>query len=78
MTVCGGSSSINMVWENTPIIVLWSDPKSSPTQKSLKSGIMGEEMNMRSSMSLSFVVSHVCVGVLSFVSVRFMSTMVSL
>ena len=28
-------------------------------------------------MSLSFVESHVCVGVLSFVSVRFMSTMVS-
>ena len=34
-------------------------------------------MNMRSSMSLSFVESHVCVGVLSFVSIRFMSTMVS-
>ena len=34
-------------------------------------------MNIRSSMSLSFVESHVCVGVLSFVSVRFMSTMVS-
>ena len=32
---------------------------------------------MRSSMSLSFVESYVCVGVLSFVSVRFMSTMVS-
>ena len=32
---------------------------------------------MRSSRSLSFVDSHVCVGVLSFVSARFMSTMVS-
>ena len=31
---------------------------------------------MRSSMSLSFVESHVCVGVPSFVSVRFMSSMV--
>ena len=31
---------------------------------------------MRFSMSLSFVESHVCVGVLSFVSVRFLSTMV--
>ena len=29
-------------------------------------------MNMRSSMSLSFVESHVCDGVPSFVSVRFM------
>ena len=36
MTVCGGSSSINGVWEDTPIIVLWSDPRSSPTQKSQK------------------------------------------
>ena len=34
-------------------------------------------MNMRSSMSLSFVASHVCVGVPSFVSVRFMSSMIS-
>ena len=32
---------------------------------------------MRSSMSLSFVASHVCVGVPSFVSVRFMSSMIS-
>ena len=38
---------------------------------------MGGEMNMRSSMSLSFVASHVCVGVPSFVSVRFMSSMIS-
>ena len=34
-------------------------------------------MNMRSSISLLFVDSHVCVGVLSSVSVRFMSTMIS-
>ena len=33
--------------------------------------------NMRSSMSLSFVESHVWVGVLSFVSVMSMSTMIS-
>ena len=38
---------------------------------------MGGEMNMRFSVSLSFVESHVCVGVLSFVSVRFMSTIIS-
>ena len=34
-------------------------------------------MNMGSRMSMSFVQSHVCVGVPSFVSVRFMSTIVS-
>ena len=38
---------------------------------------MGREMNMRSSMSLSFVGSCVWVGVLSFVSVRFMSSVIS-
>ena len=34
-------------------------------------------MNMRSSMSLSFVESHVRVDVLSFVNVRFMSSVIS-
>ena len=29
MSFHSGRSSINGVWENTPIIVLWSDPRSS-------------------------------------------------
>ena len=37
----------------------------------------GWKMNTRSSMSLSFVESHVWVGGLSFVSVRFMSSVIS-
>ena len=38
---------------------------------------MHGEKNIRSSMSLSFVESHVWVGVFSFVSVRFMSSVIS-
>ena len=71
-SICVGSSFINGVWENTSIIVLWSDPDLPPPQKSPKWGIMGGEMNTRSSMSLSFIESHAWVGVLSFASVRFM------
>ena len=38
---------------------------------------MGGEKNTRSNMSLSFFESHVWVGVLSFVSVRFISSVIS-